>query len=313
MPEQFLLSIRPKPLPDELCSSWLLRLASGSGMTMYAFRRVLSPRIFRTPVYDFDRSVGIYQLQPIADATVTPTEVVRSTLLRFDDDGGKGSPWLETWLLPVGSAEYTKERIGYQYCPECLASGVPYFRKRWCFSLFTACTEHKTQFVDECGRCGAPIHGFAIGLAGLERVLTPNGEVPFVRCVACGWDLRGRGPTCGQADDQVLATQKTHEDLLSQSNRGGGDPSDYSWLLQHAVELFSKELGTLQFGFLKARHRASVLQRAAWLLQDDRWRYISSIRTTAGLHFLLEHEKSLPGRLNTLTMYQAHTPTVVSK
>ena len=159
--------------------------------------------------------------------------------------------------------------------------GFPDFRKRWRFSLFTACTEHKTQFVDECGRCGAPIHGFAIGLAGLERVLTPNGEVPFVRCVACGWDLRGRGPTCGQADDQVLATQKTHEDLLSQSNRGGGDPSDYSWLLQHAVELFSKELGTLQFGFLKARHRASVLQRAAWLLQDDRWRYISSIRTTA--------------------------------
>jgi hypothetical protein len=280
MPEQRLLPIRPRPLPDELCSSWLLRLAAESGITLRTLRGLISPRI-RVPAYDCDRAFGVHQLRPIAEATGTDVEVVRSTLLRFDEVFEQGIGWPETWLLPVGDDTYTKERVGYQYCPVCLATGVPYFRKRWRFSLFMACTEHERQLVDECKRCGAQIHGFAIGLAGLEKILAPNGEAPFLRCVACGWDLRDVATHEDHLSEEILPLQRLHEQLLAASLRREVDGSDYFWMLDHAVQLFAKDVGTIPYAYLKARYRGQVLERANWLLQDERWRYIQSLRTEA--------------------------------
>jgi hypothetical protein len=172
MDDQLVLPIRPQPLQDELCSSWLLRLSTDCGTTLYALRRVISPRL-RLPIHDFDRSVGVQQLASIAKSTLTQQSVVRETLLRFHgadiDDGG----WLEQWLLPIGGDDGSGKPQGYQYCPECLSDGTPYFRRSWRFSFVVVCTRHVRPLLDQCGRCGASIHATPIGLAGLERMLTP--------------------------------------------------------------------------------------------------------------------------------------------
>jgi hypothetical protein len=140
-----------------------------------------------------------------------------------------------------------------------------------------ACTEHSTELLDQCGRCGSSVHGFALGLAGLEKAVTSNGEPPFVHCVSCGWDLRRRGVLAGEADHQLIQVQRLLEDLVLKWQTAEADPRDYFWMLHHAAELFAKELGTIPFEFLKARHRASVLERSTWLLDGDRWRYIQSV------------------------------------
>lgn len=244
-------------------------------MPLFAFRSVIAPRI-RIPRYDFDRATGIHQVRPIADATCTGVDVIRSTLLRFDDAGGQGSAWLESWLVPVGNDEYTSQPVGYQYCPDCLSVSTPFFRKRWRYSFSVACIDHRRLLVDQCGRCGASVHAFAVGLMGLERFMTPNGDPPFVRCVHCGWDLREGGVSNMELDDHILSVEVRHQDLLN-AHLHGADPSDYFWMLHHATELFSKEIGTLPFELLKTRHRAGVLQRACWLLNDERWWYIQSV------------------------------------
>jgi len=278
MPEQLLLPLRPKPLSDELCSSWLLRLASSSGITLHDLRRLISPRI-RLPNYDCDLAFGIRQLEEIANATATDLETLRCTLLRFEYDAGQGIGWLEAWLLPVGSDEYTKERLGYQYCPICLGTGIPYFRKLWRFSIINSCIQHRCQLIDRCRRCGLPIHGFAIGLLGLEKSWLRDGEPPFLRCTGCGWDLRGAPPETVEND--VLAIQGRHEELLRQTPAGNFNATDYFWLLKNSANLFAKDLGTVPFEYLTVRYRSQVLERADWLLQGGRWRYISSVCSTA--------------------------------
>lgn len=243
-------------------------------MSFYTFRQVAAPRV-RMPTYDFDRGIGVHQLKPIAAATLTDIESVRSTLLRFDDEGGVGNPWLEQWVLPVGATDHTNKPLGYQYCPDCLATDTPYFRKSWRFSFAVACTKHDRELLDECGRCGAPVHGFTLGLVGLQKIVMPDGSPPFIRCVDCGWDLRSRGAAAAAITTEVLEVQRSLERLIGES-----DPSNYFWMLLRATELFSKEIGTLPFEFLRARHRAPVLSRAVWLLQDDRWRYIQSVTSS---------------------------------
>jgi hypothetical protein len=55
------------------------------------------------------------------------------------------------------------------------------------------------------------------------------------------------------------------------------DPSGYFWMLNQAAQLFAKNISVLQFAYLRCRYRAEVLERADWLLAEDRWRYIQSV------------------------------------
>jgi hypothetical protein len=279
MDSQLVLPLRPKPLTDELCSSWLLRLASECGLSLHTLRRVIAPRL-RLPIYDFDRSVGVTQLATISKATLTDTNRVRDTLLRFEGVSTTGLSWLEQWLLPIGTSNREGKVLGYQYCPDCLAEGTPYFRRSWRFSFVVGCTAHGRHLADQCGRCGAAIHGLPIGLAGLERVLTPGGEPPFVRCGSCGCDLRDAGAAPRYSDGESLKVQARTQLFIQNTQKGVADARDYLVLLYRAAQLFAEELGTIPFEELKTRHRALVLKRASLLLDGDRWRYIQSLRGT---------------------------------
>lgn len=100
-------------------------------------------------------------------------------------------------------------------------------------------------------------------------------EPPFVTCTNCGWDLRSG--KAAAAPVEYVEVQVAHERWLETLGDSEQDPSDYFWLLSHAVELFSKEIGTIPFIYLPVRHRTEVLRRAGWLLAEDRWTYIQSV------------------------------------
>jgi hypothetical protein len=46
---------------------------------------------------------------------------------------------------------------GLQYCPECLATGTPYFRKTWRLGFVVSCEKHGVSLRDACPHCGFPI------------------------------------------------------------------------------------------------------------------------------------------------------------
>ncbi len=269
------LTIHPKPLPDELCSSWLIRFAAGQGLSLGQFRRLVSPRI-QINKEDSDLALGAHQIQPIADATSTDTELVRATLLRCDPAFERGGLELESWIMPIGTDRRTNRRIGYQYCPICLSTGTPYIRKSWRLSLFAACTDHQCLLVDTCFRCGEPIHAYSSGLAGMsDLVVAQHGLSPLTRCGKCGWDLRKT--QSADAPDELISQQKNHEVAIGNWRTRGWDPFDYFWVLRQGTAAFARELAHVPFQVATVGERTEVLLRVRWLLEDERWRYIQSV------------------------------------
>lgn len=189
MMTQTLWPIRYKPLPDELLSSWLVRLAHGHCLKVQTFCNLLFGKNLQVWNRDIDRLAPAWLLTALSACTGTPYEVVWATTLRVFDG------WLYPqyrasghlpWIQNLQIYHRQREGFGQQYCPACLANdAVPYFRKTWRLALKTFCVQHQCQLQDRCHSCASVVsfHRMDIGRAG-ELV-----ELPLSVCHACGYDL----------------------------------------------------------------------------------------------------------------------------
>jgi hypothetical protein len=112
-------------------------------------------------------------------------------------------------------------------------------------------------------------------------MLTPGGEPPFIRCGACGWDLRDAGALDGSDHSDAVALQRAVESIVRGTQVRTINGREYLNLLNRSTEMFAKDVGTVPFEFLKTRHRAAILQKAYWLLAEDRWRFIQNVCSSA--------------------------------
>ncbi|MCO5066945.1 MAG: TniQ family protein [Rhizobiaceae bacterium] len=159
------------PLPDELLSSWLHRLALANGIAPRPFARVLglgegmwSPRLdLRLP-----RNVTTL----LCHQTGLPPEDISAMTM----SGCAMAPL----LLPLRDSAHRNRSTWMQFCPLCLAAdGAPYFRRRWRLASRVSCFEHGCSLRDRCPACRA-------GIAAFDQ-----GElVPQHFCAHCGFDLR---------------------------------------------------------------------------------------------------------------------------
>ena len=159
------------PLPDELLSSWLHRLALANGIAPRSFAGVLglddrmwSPRLdLRLPRH----IAGL-----LADQTGVPQEVVGSMTM----SGCAMAPL----LLLLRDSAHRNRSTWMQYCPLCLATDeAPYFRRQWRLASRVSCFAHGCGLRDRCPACHA-------GVATFDQ-----GElVPQHFCARCGFDLR---------------------------------------------------------------------------------------------------------------------------
>ena len=159
------------PLPDELLSSWLNRLALGNGIAPRSFAGVLgmpdgmwSPRLeLRLP-----RHVAAQ----LANQTGVPHDAISA--MSLTDDA------LTPLLLPLRENADRTRSTWMQYCPLCLADdGAPYFRRQWRLASRISCFEHGCGLRDRCPSCRS-------GIASYDK-----GElVPQHFCARCCFDLR---------------------------------------------------------------------------------------------------------------------------
>jgi hypothetical protein len=181
--------IRYKPLPDELLSSWLVRLAHGHGLKVQTFCNIIFGNRLQVWNRDVDRLAPQWLLSALVthtgtserDAWFTTLRVYEGHLCRTVKASGHVQ-WLQSLLM----YHRTREGYGQQYCPACLASdGIPYFRKSWRVALKTMCLQHECLLLDRCGQCAAPIsfHRIDMGHSGL------NVEPSMRHCHACNFDL----------------------------------------------------------------------------------------------------------------------------
>ncbi|EMI5620017.1 Uncharacterised protein [Acinetobacter baumannii] len=172
----------PHLIDDETLSSWLVRTALYQGCDPM----VLSWRIwdkYRIWTIDFERNLAHEHLLALSKATGLQIDVLDQMLLIHlakkcvHEFHAESAIW--SWILCQGIRN-RKKSVGQQYCPHCLAEGIPYLRKEWRMAWATVCTKHQISLQDSCPECG--FYFLPHKLQGLEHVLCI--------CHHCGFDLR---------------------------------------------------------------------------------------------------------------------------
>jgi hypothetical protein len=179
----------PKPLPDELLSSWIVRVATANGIKLQTLARMLFGAD-RTPWNrDIDRSAPAWLTRALSKHTGIPAgEILETTLMTY---AGRLHPHPRIsghlgWVLTIRTNGTKRQAFGQQYCPACLADDpIPYFRKRWRVALSTYCPVHRIELHDACPDCGSPVMHYR-GDFGREL----KDAWPMSACHACRADLR---------------------------------------------------------------------------------------------------------------------------
>lgn len=171
----------PRPIPDELFSSWLLRVAAANCVSLREFLdgfeavypdmpRLVSidfnlPRPFLCSISRFCR-VSVEGLQALDLAQRFP-HLDRALLLEVT-----GKHW--------HSGRVGGLRVGYGFCPLCIAEQrTIYLPWSWCFVCLIRCNVHRTALRLGCPGCGEsdPLN-FAPSQSNAKR-----------DCWSCGADL----------------------------------------------------------------------------------------------------------------------------
>lgn len=211
-----LLPIHFKPQPDELLSSWLVRLSVAHGAKPQMFWNVVLGRndFWCSPKKDQLNDEEL--LATISGKTGTSFERVLSTTLAmysgylYEKSLTHG---FSTWVMPQGNVycyktkSYGMESFGLQYCPSCLSEDEePFFRRRWRLSFVVFCERHKVLLLDRCAHCGRAANYH------LNASREPfRGRRSLTRCHNCAHDLR-------EVDNAILHPVKDPRGIVFQES-----------------------------------------------------------------------------------------------
>ena len=181
--------IHLKPLPDELLSSWLVRLAHSHGLKVQTFCNLIFGNRLQVWNRDIDRLAPEWLITELSDRTGTPIEqVMDATLQSYQGvvyHRHRASGTL-SWIQSLKLHHRKFEGFGLQFCPECLAGDEePYFRKSWRVAFHTICPNHQSMLHDRCPHCRRGVAFHRNDMRHTEYVTT----VSIKECHHCGFDL----------------------------------------------------------------------------------------------------------------------------
>jgi TniQ len=182
--------IHPHPLPDELLSSWMIRIAHGNGSKVHNFYAEFFGREKQIWNRDIDHHAPPWLLEALEERTGVRRERIEQTTLRnleswvfeqFTENG------ITKGVLPLGVFHRTRRSFGQQFCPLCFREDAqPYLRRSWRLALTVVCVRHGVRMQDRCSSCGYPLapHRFDFG----TRQGIPE-KTTMARCHKCGSNL----------------------------------------------------------------------------------------------------------------------------
>jgi len=151
---------RPKPLDDELLSSFIGRLSVGLGMKPITFLNSIMGSRKNLLAQDLDNFAPPNLVMRLAaGCDVDQDELLRCTFTSFQGalNHNHNKRGRNPWILPITIDNNARLRPGLQFCPACLKEEKPYFKKVWRLAFVTACSQHGTRLRDRCPHCSQPI------------------------------------------------------------------------------------------------------------------------------------------------------------
>lgn len=304
----------PKPLDDELLSSWLVRTARANGLKLQTFCDTVFGKEHQLWNRDIDRSAPEWLQAAMSEHTGTSQERVRQTTLdiyRGRIYHRRNTTGQLRWILSAGIYHRTRRYFGMQYCPQCLSEDEePYFRTRWRVAALTFCSTHRICLHDRCPACSAPVnfHRRELGRPGVIDTKSLS------LCHACDFDFRlaenmkflpyeeTAGLFLENAAEHVIGKKNSvdisHFDVLHQlckiivSHRKAAKLSDYicKSIKVKALQHYNKRT----FEWMPVNERHHFIQLAAWLLADINVRLFSAWRMKAVRYNELSRDFSNP-------------------
>jgi hypothetical protein len=151
-------TFRLRPLPDELLSSWLTRVAFAHGQSPYVFHNLHLPGM---PIWnrDLDRAHSAGLLAGISAVSGVSVRRIRAASLDRYRNLGLNAPAYGEWpfVLSAGIYHRKRRRHGLQFCPTCLGTETAYFRRSWRLAYVLKCPGCSTTLSDACPHCESPI------------------------------------------------------------------------------------------------------------------------------------------------------------
>lgn len=334
----------PKPLSDELLSSWIVRIAEANGVKLETMTRLLFGTYPLPWNRDIDRLAPKWLLKGVCahtgvsywDAYRLTLAGYRTRLYRYRKDSGQ-----LRWILPVRINSTKRDGYGMQYCSACLAADKePYFRRKWRVAFYTFCPVHRGMLNDCCPACGAAVLYYR---RDFGRSIDEAGGICL--CYRCQFDLR----TVPQApvaiyDDDVFqlyvemlraldgnVTNAGQFDLkfhavLHQLCKVMLSTQNHDRLRQYVAEMLGVATAPAVYGRMSLEHRR-VLDRyqivffALWLLTDPEERIQSAWQAKAVQFNLLLKDFSdapkwfvdLAGQLNRMQLPKLYVFTRLKK
>lgn len=257
-----LLPLHLKPLPDELLSSWVIRLAYAHGLKLETFSALELGRDKAIWNRDIDKLAPEWLITKLSEITGVSMPAVLSTTLRsyegvlYEHHQPKGNT---QWILPLGIYHRTRHDHGLQYCPRCLDEDTePYFRKRWRLASSIVCTKHKCYLLDACPQCASALAPHRADMQAKQYL--PHGALN-AHCWKCGFDLRS-AQTTGVKNYSLVLLQTQLEFALKHGYvEWCGNPA------MHSV-VFFEGLRELIAG-ITSRHTRERLKKAPCMREWD--------------------------------------------
>lgn len=204
-----------KPHPDELLSSWIVRLAHAHGYKVQTMCAILFGR--NSPIWnrDIDRAAPSEVMEVLSQASGATMDQIENTLLRsyegtlFEQHNANG---MCRWILPLGVYHRSRRRPCLMFCPQCLGDDAnPYFRRRWRLAFSIVCTKHGCYLLDACPKCDSPIAPHRSDMHG-RQVYSHSGL--NAHCWKCDFDLR-KSTQIKVLDDLLLELQVRLDAVLA--------------------------------------------------------------------------------------------------
>ena len=209
----------PPPYPDELLSSWLVRLAHANGLKVQTFCHHEFGIAHQVWNRDVDRLAPDWLLTRLKEGSGLPLDIVSgTTLIPYHGRLYHQRPLSGQlrWILPLQLYHRKRQGFGLQYCPHCLAEDTePYFRRVWRVALYTFCQKHNVMLLDRCPVCGSGVAFHRLELGQPKQVTINSLSV----CSSCGFDLR-QAPTAPVNiwDEQVFAMWRQSLKLITHAS-----------------------------------------------------------------------------------------------
>lgn len=177
--------IHPFPQQNELLSSWLTRVARANDVATTSFTNMHFKEFQKNIIWQ--RDLDIWCPESLLDKLASKSHLKKEQIfnmtlrsyegkLRHTIHGKNRTHFIQS----LGNYAHIKRNGGLRFCPLCLASdSIPYFRKEWRLSFYTACLKHKCFLLNRCPNCNLPL-----------TLSKSYKEKDFTFCYKCGIDLK---------------------------------------------------------------------------------------------------------------------------